>query len=319
MSRAPDNASNPAVADAKLCRVQGQSFCECFDSLAVEEPLEIRVRVSWNGKLVSRTASVTMRTPGQDLDLARGFLYTEGVVRSAGDFDDVCHVGRPRGNVVRVTLRAGVNADWSGLARNGYTHSSCGVCGKRSIAAVQVAQRYRIAAGPVVSPEVIGQLPAALRDAQDAFRRTGGLHAAALFDTRGNLLAVREDVGRHNALDKLIGAFLVAGELPLVGRVLLVSGRASFELVQKATLAGIPVLVAVGAPSSLAVSLARDRGMTLLGFVRDGRFNVYCGGERVRASSARATELATHPGVSDVQPAPRLAYAEIRRAPAPGV
>jgi FdhD protein len=245
-----------------------------------------------------------MRTPGDDFELAAGFLFTEGVLASAEDVEEIRHCGRSaagRENVVRVTLRSRVAVDLPRLERNCYTTSSCGVCGKTSIAAVQIAQRHRLSSGPVLDAEVIHTLPAALRARQGAFQQTGGLHAAALFDEHGTLLSIREDVGRHNALDKLIGERFLAGDVPLAGCVLLVSGRASFELVQKATMAGIPVLAAVGAPSSLAVDLARDRGMTLLGFVRDRRFNIYAGPERIDGLSESASR---GEGLSDAQPPP---------------
>jgi FdhD protein len=187
------------------------------------------------------------------------------------------------GSVACVELRPGVAVDLTRLERHFYTSSSCGVCGKASLEAVRISARHRLEAGrPTVEAGVIQRLPEALRKAQTVFNRTGGLHAAALFDTSGNLLCLREDVGRHNALDKLIGAQFLSGRTPLLDSVLLVSGRASFELVQKAALAGIPILAAVGAPSSLAVSLAREHGLTVLGFVRQDRFNIYTCGERIR-------------------------------------
>ena len=226
-----------------------------------------------------------MRTPGDDCDLAAGFLFTEGIISAADEIGDVY---QERPNLVDVTLRREVEVDPGILDRHSFVASSCGVCGKRSIAAVWVRRKYPIAAGsPRISPDFVYTLPSALRMAQLAFNRTGGIHAAGIFNATGRLLLVREDVGRHNAVDKLIGAELLAGELPLSKRILLVSGRASFELVQKAAQAGLPVLAAVGAPSSLAVQLARESGMTLLGFVRDHRFNVYAGSDRMDWLSSR--------------------------------
>ncbi len=279
-------------------RVSGAAVSLRADALAVEEPLEIRLGFVAEGRRAARSLSVTMRTPGHDRELAAGFLLTEGVVADAADIDDVDH---DTPNVVRVDLRPQVRVDMNRLERHFYTASSCGVCGKTSIAAVQVCQRQRLDPDrPRLGRDVVCSLPEKLRAAQEVFDRTGGLHAAALFDAAGRLLTLREDVGRHNAVDKVIGAELLAGRLPLAERVLLVSGRASFELVQKALLAGVPVLAAVGAPSSLAVDLARDRGMTLLGFVRDGRFNIYSGAGRVLG----CPEVRPCDETGHVQPAP---------------
>jgi FdhD protein len=225
-----------------------------------------------------------MRTPGHDDELAVGFLYAEGIILTREQVAGVRVCGG--GNVVRVELAAGVRVDLARLERHFYTSSSCGVCGKASLEAVQVCARHRLAAGmPVIDAEAIHHLPKVLRASQTVFEHTGGLHAAALFNTEGALLCLREDVGRHNALDKLIGAQFLADRTPLSNNVLLVSGRASFELVQKAAVAGIPILAAVGAPSSLAVSLARKHGLTVIGFVRPDRFNLYTGTERIRLQS----------------------------------
>jgi FdhD protein len=276
----PDIPDDPAVATVMVWRVEGSRLAAKPDELAVEEPLEIRLACDQDGRRIRRGISVTMRTPGHDDELAVGFLFTEGILDDPGQVAAVVDWGS--GNVVRVELRPGVEVDLNRLERHFYAASSCGVCGKASLEAVRVRPRSAPIAGrPVVAAGVIGRLPETLRAAQGAFDRTGGLHAAALFDPDGRLLALREDVGRHNALDKLIGASFLAGRTPLVDAILLVSGRASFELVQKAAVAGIPLLAAVGAPSSLAVELAREHDMTLLGFVRPDRFNIYSEPDRI--------------------------------------
>jgi len=264
-----------------MSRISGAGLTIQSDVLAVEEPLEIRLGCDVDGKLVHRAVSITMRTPGHDLELAVGFLFTEGIIVAPEQVTGVRACGA--GNVARVDLSPGIAVDLSRLERNFYAASSCGICGKASLKAVRVEPRYKTMRDwPIVEATVIHRLPETLRGAQAVFERTGGLHAAALFDANGNLLSLREDVGRHNALDKLIGAAFLAGHTPLSESVLLLSGRVSFELVQKAAVAGIPILAAVGAPSSLAVSLAREHGQTVLGFVRQDRFNIYTGAERIR-------------------------------------
>jgi FdhD protein len=255
--------------------------------LAAEEPLEVRLGCDVAGRRVHRTVSITMRTPGHDLELAVGFLFTEGIIAARVQVADVRPCGT--GDAVRVDLRPGVAVDLARLERHFYTTSSCGVCGKASLEAVRVRPGNLIPEGrPSIEAAVIHRLPETLRAKQAVFDRTGGLHASALFDPSGELLCLREDVGRHNALDKLIGAQFLAGRMPLSEGVLLVSGRVSFELVQKAAVAGIPIVAAVGAPSSLAVRLAREHGLTLIGFVRQDRFNIYTGAERVRLGSTDA-------------------------------
>jgi FdhD protein len=271
-----------STAEVNVERVARGARAADRDVVAVEEPLEIRLHVedAERRHLVRTTVAVTMRTPGDDAALAAGFLFTEGIVRDPAQVEAI-RAARS-GNVVRVWLRPGTAVDLARLERHFYTSSSCGVCGKASIDALRAASCYALpAASPAIDAALVHALPQRLRDAQPVFDRTGALHAAALFDAEGGLRLLREDVGRHNALDKVVGAEFLAARLPAHDRVLLVSGRASFELVQKAYMAGIPVLAAVGAPSSLAVQLAAEVGMTLLGFVRDGRFNVYAGGERV--------------------------------------
>ncbi|WP_123026660.1 formate dehydrogenase accessory sulfurtransferase FdhD [Mycolicibacterium stellerae] len=252
------------------------------DTVAAEEPLEIRV--------AGRPLTVTMRTPGDDFDLARGFLVSEGVVSADSDIAAIryCAGATADGvntyNVLDVLLDDGVVAPDPSLERNFYTTSSCGLCGKASLEAVRTISKWHVDRDPLrLNVATIATLPEKLRAAQRVFDRTGGLHAAALFDADGQLLCVREDVGRHNAVDKVIGWALDAGHLPLSGTTLMVSGRASFELVQKAVMAGLPALAAVSAPSSLAVDLAREMGLTLIGFLRGSSMNIYSGVERICA------------------------------------
>ncbi len=250
------------------------------ETLVVEEPLEIRV----NGAPVT----VTMRTPGSDIELAQGFLLTEGVITGRDDVatirycDDGAVTGANTYNVLDATLAPGVAAPDVDVTRNFYTTSSCGVCGKASLDAVRLAGRFPPGADPApVAAETLRAMPAQLRSAQRVFDSTGGLHAAALFGTDGTMLVAREDIGRHNAVDKAIGWALERGRVPLRATVLMVSGRASFELTQKAVMAGIPVLAAVSAPSSLAVSLAEESGMTLVAFLREDSMNVYTRPDRI--------------------------------------
>ena len=257
------------------------------DQLAAEEPLEIRVGYEIDGQRQHRTLSVTMRTPGHDEELAAGFLLTEGIIQDKADLLGIIPCpdvkkAEEAGNVVRAELATHVKVDFGSMERHFYTSSSCGVCGKTSIDAVRTASCPVLPTdGPQLRYSVVHQLPERLRAAQAGFEQTGGQHASALFTPEGELLLLREDVGRHNALDKVIGAALLAGWLPLHQHVLLVSGRASFELVQKAAAAGIGILAAVGAPSSLAVQAAESFGMTVLGFVRNERFNIYSHGWRL--------------------------------------
>ncbi|HEV7897017.1 MAG TPA: formate dehydrogenase accessory sulfurtransferase FdhD [Planosporangium sp.] len=254
------------------------------DHVAAEEPLEIRVGPA--GPAKRSPLAVTMRTPGDDLDLAIGFLLTEGIIGSAEDVhtaqlcagDDAPNTY----NVVDVVLSPGVAPPETDPTRNFYTTSSCGICGKASIDAVRTRSRFDVAADPTVVPATtIAALPDRLAARQVGFQRTGGLHAAGLFTADGELVCLREDVGRHNAVDKVVGWAVRDGRLPLAGHVLLVSGRASFELTQKATMAGIPVLAAVSAPSTLAIELATEAGLGLVGFLRGTSMNVYAGGQRI--------------------------------------
>jgi FdhD protein len=270
------------VARVAVGRVTGSLTTAASDELSVEEPLEIGVAEHANGS-ARRSVAVTMRTPGDDVELTAGFLFTEGLIAGPEDLEGVERTGL---NAVVARLRAGVALEKVKLDRHSFVSSSCGACGKRAIAAVRVISRHRTEPGvPRLAPHVIHDLPRKLRAAQSGFARTGGIHASGLFNSTGQLLRLREDVGRHNALDKLVGAELLEDRIPLLSRILLVSGRVSFELVQKAAVAGIPVVGAVGAPSSLAVELARECGMTLLGFVRDLRFNVYTDFDRIDSSA----------------------------------
>ena len=271
-----------SVTPVRLTAVEvGDGRKRAADALATEEPMEIRVDAPG---MEQRQVAVTMRTPGNDFELAAGFLHTEGLVAASGDVRSVRYCSVPREeqqyNVVTVDLARPYDAEL--LQRNFYTTSSCGICGKASLDSISV-RCAPVAEGPSVSEAVVVELPGRLREAQRLFDRTGGLHAAGLFDAEGRLLELREDVGRHNAVDKLVGHALLAGALPLSDRVLMVSGRLSFEIVQKAAVAGIPVVCAVSAPSSLAVDAGRRFGMTLVGFLRGSRFNIYTGAERIRS------------------------------------
>lgn len=252
------------------------------DLLAVEEPLEISMIYGSIPDRKQQNISVTMCTPGHDEELAAGFLFTEGIIRAKEDILSVSSTRQTGNNAVVVELDPGVRFDPKKIERHFYTSSSCGVCGKSSVDAVRNISCFKPGKDELrVSADLLTRLPDTLRKKQEVFEHTGGLHASALFNTGGELLISREDVGRHNALDKLVGAMLQENRLPLDNHILLLSGRASFELIQKAAMAGIPVVCAVGAPSSLAVSLAEECGMTLVGFLRDGRFNIYCGAQRI--------------------------------------
>lgn len=264
------------------------------DMLAVEEPLEIRLVTSTeeddttashperSRRMTERAVSITMRTPGADEELSAGFLFTEGILQNSEDIAGISCGQDPSGNVVRIELVPGVSPSLKSLDRNFYTTSSCGVCGKASVDAVKIASKYTSKGNPLtVTGSLLNSLQEKLRASQKVFEATGGLHASALFDREGKLQLVREDVGRHNALDKLIGASFMQKKMPLKDSILLLSGRISFELVQKASMAGIPIVAAIGAPSSLAVSVAEECGMTLVGFLRENRFTVYCGKERI--------------------------------------
>lgn len=253
------------------------------DVLATEEPMEIRLIVGES----KQTVAVTMRTPGNDFELAAGFLHGEGIIRSRDDVKKISYCTDPDVdaeqlyNIVNVELHRGVEVDIRPLERNFYTTSACGVCGKASLDQLELRGCPVIPPGPEVSAETVYSLPEKLRDQQSLFDSTGGLHAAALFTPDGELVALREDVGRHNATDKLVGWALTEGKLPLSDCIVMVSGRSSFEILQKCLQAGVPMVCAISAPSSLAVDVAREFGITLIGFLRGERFNVYSGAERI--------------------------------------
>ncbi|ADD28671.1 formate dehydrogenase accessory sulfurtransferase FdhD [Meiothermus ruber] len=280
MSISTPNHRPKARIRTRLLRIeQGQASAR-FDLVATEEPLEIRLLAA---QTHGKTVAITMRTPGHDFELAAGFLLSEGLVRRREEIRRIAYCTDPsepqQYNIVNVELNAATLPDLAPLERHFYTNSACGVCGKASLENLQ--RRYApLDSSGRVSSQVITQLPKQLRAQQTLFAQTGGLHAAALFDRAGHLLALREDVGRHNALDKLLGWALLENRLPLSEQMVLVSGRASYELVQKALAAGVPVLCAISAPSSLAVELAQAFNLTLIGFLRDS-FNVYSGAERL--------------------------------------
>jgi len=271
----------------RIRKIGGASHEARDDLVAVEEPLEIRLGFETPAGRSDSSVSITMRTPGMDEELALGFLFTESIIRDPADVALVKHCGAPAAdsgnhNVIRVELEHGVDVDLERLRRHFYTTSSCGVCGKASLDALRVNGIKPVAASAAwLSQGVLTSLPGKLRDAQKTFDETGGLHAAAAFKNDGELLVTAEDVGRHNAVDKVIGALLSRGLLPAPDLGLIVSGRASFELMQKTVVAGMPLLAAVSAPSSLAVQLAREFNITLVGFLRGETFNIYAGEERI--------------------------------------
>jgi FdhD protein len=277
------------IQSVQIVRFAGLEPARADDGVAVEEPLEIRLGAWYKGQRLYKSVSVTMRTPGHDFELALGFLCGEGILAGPAEVETIAHWGPIASdgghrNVITVDLKPGVEVDFTRLERHFYTTSSCGVCGKASLDAVRVNVRHTAPQPRNRVPlETIYRLPQTLAAAQPVFRSTGGLHAAALFDWSGQLACVREDVGRHNAVDKVIGATLAGGHA-LAEHILLLSGRAGFELIQKAAVAGIPLIAAIGAPSSLAVDLAREFHITLIGFLRDQRCNIYSEPERIEGA-----------------------------------
>jgi FdhD protein len=280
-------AVQSSTATTPIKRIQGHLLTSVDDVLAVEEPLEIRIDYGPKTERIRKSLSITMRTPGHDFELAAGFLFTEGLISDRRQIEGISYCGPAlfgdgSNNTVRVELSSDVEMDMKKLERHFYTTSSCGVCGKSSLEALRTKSNFQITIGDFsISSSTVHRLPDLLREAQSVFAATGGLHAAALFTADGELLCLREDVGRHNAFDKIVGRAFLDGKLPLKNCAVMVSGRASFELLQKASMAAIPVFAAVGAPSSLAVDLAREAGISLLGFVRNQRFNIYSGAERI--------------------------------------
>ena len=295
-AQAPDEISG-ASRDIPIKKVTGLKLRPAYDTLAVEEPLEIQLGYGAADARVAKSISVTMRTPGDDCSLAAGFLMTEGVVRDANDIESIASCAEripdqfaakpsalpyhPGKNVVRVELAPDVVVSLATLERNFYTTSSCGICGKASLLALQTVCPPRMTNTFFVSASILYLLPDRLLSAQRLFNRTGGLHGAGLFDSQGKLLAVREDVGRHNAVDKLLGAEFLADRTPLRNTLLLLSGRASFELLQKALMGGVSMVASVGAPSSLAVQVAKEFNIWLVGFLRPNHFNIYHGEEHI--------------------------------------
>lgn len=283
-----DLQKNKSVRKIEIVKLKDGSSFPCVDDIAIEEPLEIGLLYHQNGEKELRNISVTMRTPGNDRELAAGFLFTEGIIAGNHQIKAIRHsesaCTRNSENRVTVLLAEDVVPQLMKAERNFYTTSSCGVCGKGSIESIRTVSIFdtRMDEQQVISVQVLYQLAAKLQTLQNNFSATGGIHAAGIFDLDGNLLALREDVGRHNALDKLVGHALLTERLPLRDNILLLSGRASFELIQKAAMAGIAIVAAIGAPSSLAIDLAKEFDITLLGFLRDNRFNIYHMGRNCR-------------------------------------
>jgi len=259
------------------------------DHLAVEEPLEIVLRFRRGSALVRKPISITMRTPGQDQELAVGFLYTEGILHGISSIEEIAGAADSS-----ITITVTGNLDLKRLERHFYASSSCGICGKTSLQALQMNREIHLdPSRPKHTVEFLVQTPGMVRERQSIFERTGGLHAAALFDPAGNFRRICEDIGRHNAVDKLVGAELLAGRTDFSDLMLFVSGRAGFELIQKSIMTGIPFMAAVGAPSSLSVELSRQYGSTLIGFLRENRFNLYSGSERLLEVGAGLPSVAS--------------------------
>ncbi len=271
-----------------VIKVRDLSRMVSDDLIPVEEPLEIRLAYFADNSGKLQNLAVTMRTPGNDMELAAGFIFTEGIIKRYSDIEKIEYVfgdcSENKHNIIQVTLKNNAAPNLSNTQRNFYTTSSCGVCGKASINAIRAVSSFQPQSSihHRIDPDFLISLPHKLLHHQKIFADTGGLHACALFDMNGNMLITREDVGRHNALDKLIGAGLLENKIPLRNSILLLSGRASFELIQKAAMAGIEIVAAIGAPSSLAVSLATEFGISLVGFLRDSRFNIYSGDHRIK-------------------------------------
>ncbi len=294
--------TKPSVAYSEIVKIEKAGSNKTVDLIAIEEPLEIRIGYGLSGMRQQKSISVTMRTPGNDFELAIGFLFTEGIIKNIQSVSQIKYCTEANTienleNIVRVELNENIEIEFKKLERNFYTTSSCGVCGKASIEAIHTVCELRINNEElIISRELIFSLPEKLRAQQSVFEHTGGIHASALFDLNGNLLLLREDVGRHNALDKLIGASLgsITSDsdrskslellIPLENHILLLSGRASFELIQKAAMAGIRIVCAIGAPSSLAVEIAKEFNITLIGFLRGEKFNIYSNPERLKSS-----------------------------------
>lgn len=275
-----------SVVPIVVKKVVENSITDFSDILSIEEPLEIRIAYQDSGSEVTKNISVTMRTPGNDKDLALGFLFTENIISSIEEVDSVESFTNEL-NIIQINLSKGVKPNLKNTDRNFYTTSSCGVCGKSSIESIKTVSPFRNLEREKVelSPTLFYQFPLKLKIAQEDFSSTGGIHASGLFDFSGELISLREDVGRHNALDKLIGDALSQNWLPLNKNILLLSGRASFELIQKAVMAGITIIASIGAPSSLAVELAQENDITLIGFLKENRFNMYHLSKNVKISS----------------------------------
>lgn len=274
-----------SVSSTKIIRIGSQGQEDVPDLVAIEEPLEIRLGIGPEDQREQLSLSITMRTPGHDKELALGFLYAEGIISSFQDINSIeyCETVKPEeeGNVIRIELSYSIHVNEEKLARHFYTSSSCGVCGKTSIEAINVfipAYNERFSK---INASLVYKFPALLKEAQKVFEHTGGIHACGLFDVKGKLLKLREDVGRHNAVDKLIGALLIERKLPSSQSIMVLSGRISFELVQKAARAGIQFIAAIGAPSSLAIDMAKKHHITMVGFLKNSSFNIYSGEERI--------------------------------------